>query len=39
MVTKHWNRFPRGVVASPSLEVMVTQLEVILSNLLGLTLL
>ena len=33
-VTKHWNRLPREVVESPSLEILKTCLDVILCNLL-----
>jgi len=33
-VTEHWNRLPRGVVDSPSLEILKTHLEAVLCNLL-----
>jgi len=33
-VTEHWNRFPRGVVESPSLEILKSRLEAVLCNLL-----
>ncbi|KFV83517.1 hypothetical protein N308_07283, partial [Struthio camelus australis] len=33
-VTEHWNRLPREVVESPSLEIFKTRLDVILSNVL-----
>ncbi|KFV88053.1 hypothetical protein N308_15421, partial [Struthio camelus australis] len=33
-VTEHWNRLPRGVVESPSLEIFKTRLDAILGNLL-----
>ncbi|GAB0180512.1 hypothetical protein GRJ2_000516500 [Grus japonensis] len=33
-VTKHWNRLPREVVESPSLEIFKPRLDVILCNLL-----
>ncbi|GAB0206628.1 hypothetical protein GRJ2_003128400 [Grus japonensis] len=32
-VTKHWNRLPREVVESPSLEIFKTHLDAILCNL------
>ncbi|GAB0181678.1 hypothetical protein GRJ2_000633100 [Grus japonensis] len=32
-VTKHWNRLPREVVESPSLEILKTHLDTILCNL------
>jgi len=38
-VTEHWNRLPRGVVKSPSLEIFKTCLDKILCNLLYVTLL
>ncbi|KFV78393.1 hypothetical protein N308_05552, partial [Struthio camelus australis] len=33
-VTEHWNRLPREVVESPSLEIFKTCLDAILSNVL-----
>ncbi|KFV78107.1 hypothetical protein N308_15737, partial [Struthio camelus australis] len=33
-VTEHWNRLPREVVESPSLEIFETRLDVILGNML-----
>ena len=33
-VTEHWNRLPRGVVESPSMEMFKTYLDVSLCNLL-----
>ncbi|KFV79021.1 hypothetical protein N308_02531, partial [Struthio camelus australis] len=33
-VTEHWNRLPREVVESPSLEIFKTRLDVILGNVL-----
>ena len=33
-VTEHWNRLPREVVESPSLEIFKTRLEAILCNVL-----
>ncbi|KFV85865.1 hypothetical protein N308_03184, partial [Struthio camelus australis] len=33
-VTEHWNRLPREVVESPSLEIFQTRLDVILGNML-----
>ncbi|KFV87718.1 hypothetical protein N308_08834, partial [Struthio camelus australis] len=33
-VTERWNRFPREVVESPSLEIFKTRLDVILGNML-----
>jgi len=33
-VTEHWNRFPRGVVNSPSLEIFKAHLDAVLCNLL-----
>ncbi|KFV78307.1 hypothetical protein N308_02482, partial [Struthio camelus australis] len=33
-VTGHWNRLPRGVVESPSLEIFKTPLDAILGNML-----
>ncbi|GAB0179574.1 hypothetical protein GRJ2_000422700 [Grus japonensis] len=38
-VTEHWNRLPREVVGSPSLEIFKTHLDVILCNLLWVILL
>ncbi|GAB0180397.1 translation initiation factor IF-2-like [Grus japonensis] len=38
-VTKHWNRLPREVVESPSLEIFKTHLDMILCNLLWVILL
>jgi len=38
-VTEHWNRLPRGVVESPSLEIFKTCLDVVMYNLLWVTLL
>lgn len=38
MVIEHRNRFPREAVASPSLEIIKTQVETIPNNLLQLTL-
>ena len=38
-VTEHWNRLPREVVESPSLEIFKTHLDKILCNLLWVTLL
>jgi len=38
-VTGHWNRLPRGVVESPSLEILKIHLDVFLCNLLWVTLL
>lgn len=32
-VTEHWNRLPRGVVGSPSLETFKTLLDAFLCNL------
>ncbi|KFV81619.1 hypothetical protein N308_01609, partial [Struthio camelus australis] len=33
-VTEHWNRLPREVVESPSLEIFKTRLDAILGNML-----
>ncbi|KFV73774.1 hypothetical protein N308_12998, partial [Struthio camelus australis] len=33
-VTEHWNRLPREVVESPSLEIFKTRPDVILGNVL-----
>ncbi|KFV82339.1 hypothetical protein N308_08555, partial [Struthio camelus australis] len=33
-VTEHWNRLPREVVESPSLEIFKTHLDAILGNML-----
>jgi len=33
-VTEHWNRLPREVVESPSLEILKTRLDKVLYNLL-----
>ena len=33
-VTEHWNRLPREVVESPSLEIFKTHLDKVLSSLL-----
>jgi len=38
-VTEHWNRLPRGVVDSPSVEIFKTHLDVVLCILLQVTLL
>ena len=38
-VTEHWNRLPRRVMDSPSLEIFKTQLDVVLCNLLNMNLL
>jgi len=33
-VTEHWNRLPRGVMESPSLEIFKTRLDAVLYSLL-----
>ena len=38
-VTKHWSMLPRGVVESPSLEKFKSGLDIVLGNLLKVTLL
>ena len=30
-VTEHWNRLPRGIVESPSLEIFKTHLDTVLT--------
>jgi len=38
-VTEHWNRLPRGIVESPSLEMFKTCLDTVLCSMLQVTLL
>jgi len=38
-VTEHWNRLPREVVESPSLEIFKTHLDKVLCGLVSVTLL
>jgi len=38
-VMEPWNRLPRGVVESPSLEIFKTRLDAVMCNLLSVTLL
>ena len=38
-MVKHWNRSPREVVEPPSLEVLKTRLDMVLGNLIKVTLL
>jgi len=38
-VMKHWKRLTIDIVESPSLEIFRTQLDMVLSNMLSLTLL
>jgi len=38
-VTEHWNRLPRDVAESPSLEIFKTRLDKVLCSLLWVTLL
>jgi len=38
-VTEHWNRLPRGVVESPSLEILKPHLDAVPCSLLWVTLL
>ena len=34
MVTEHWNRLPRQIVESPSIDIFRTRLDAYLCNLL-----
>ncbi|KAK4823170.1 hypothetical protein QYF61_027074 [Mycteria americana] len=38
-VTKHWHRFPREIVKSPSLEIFKSRLDMVLGNWLSVALL